>query len=239
MLNIMKRRILLATASTASALAMFGGLSSLGSLSAGCTETPPPEEPDPCNVQIVTLRIYGADLINPNERDKPRPVVVRLYQLATDLRMVNARYNDVLLKDAELLAEDMLKKDEVVVYPNDLVEIKFERIPEATILAGAAMMHGPQGHSWKTYYEFPPMPNTPEACLPTAGNGDAGAPQAFPETAFFVVERKIDNGSQYDESMFPGSRDFRSINLPKRSASPEGFAPGGPATLPPGATGAQ
>ncbi len=224
----MKRRILLASATTLSALGMFGALSGLSSLSTGCTETPPPEEPDPCNVQIVTLRIYGADLINPNENERPRPVVVRLYQLATDLRMLNARYNDVLLRDGELLGEDLLKKDEVVVYPNDMVEIKFERIPEAQYLAAAAMMRTPQGHSWKTYYEFPPMPNTPAACLPTAGQGDAGAPQAFPETAFFVVERKIDNGSQYDESMFPRARDFRSINLPKRSASPEAFGPTAP-----------
>lgn len=224
-LHNMKRRILLASAGTLGALTMFGGLTGLSALSTGCSETPPPEEPDPCNVQIVTLRIYGGDLINPNDADRPRPVVVRLYQLATDLRMQNSRYNDVLLRDAEILGEDMMKKDEVVVYPNDLVEIKFERIPEAQYLAGTAMMHGPQGHSWKTYYEFPPMPNTPEACLPTAGQGDAEAPQAFPETAFFVVERKIDNGSQYDETMFPRARDFRSINLPKRSASPEGFNP--------------
>ena len=198
-------------------------LASLLLATTACSETPPAEEPDPCNVQIVTLRVYGSDLINPNESEKPRPVVVRLYQLASDLRMLNSRYNDILLRDAELLGEDMLKRDEVVVYPNDVVEIKFERIPEAYTLAGAAMMHGPQGHSWKAYYEFPPMPNTPEACLPTAGQDDAEAPQAFPETAFFVVERKLDNGSQYDETMFPNSRDFRKINLPKRSASPETF----------------
>jgi type VI secretion system protein VasD len=220
----MQRRILLASAGLVGATAMFGGLSAISALTMGCSDPPPAQEPDPCNVQIVTLRIYGDDLINPNESDKPRPVVVRLYQLATDLRMQNSRYDDVLLRDAELLGEDMLKKDEVVVFPNDMVEIKFERIPEAFTLAGAAMMHGPQGHSWKTYYEFPPMPNTPDACLPTAGDGDAGAPQAFPETAFFVVGRKIDNGSQYDETMFPNARDFRNINLPKRSASPEGFS---------------
>lgn len=187
-----------------------------------CSNPPPPEEPDPCNVQLVTLRIYGDDLINPNDDERPRPVVVRLYQLANDLRMHNARYNAILLEDEETLGEDMLKRDEVTVYPNDLVEIQFERIPEARYLAGAAMFHGPQGQAWKTFYEFPPMPNAPEACLPTAGDADPQAPQAFPETAFFVVERKIDNGSQFDETMFPDNRDFRSINLPKASAAPDG-----------------
>jgi type VI secretion system protein VasD len=215
----MNRRRLIQSAGCLTASVMLGGL-------VGCSNTPPPEEPDPCNVQMVTLRVFGSDLINPNENERPRPVVVRLYQLANDLRMLNARYDDILLKDAETLGEDVLKKDEVVVYPNDVVEIKFERIPEAYYLGGAAMFHGPQGQSWKTFYEFPPMPNAPEACVKTAGDADPQAPQAFPETAFFVVERKIDNGSQYDETMFPNARDFRSVNLPKSSASSDGAGAG-------------
>jgi type VI secretion system protein VasD len=190
-----------------------------GALTSGCFPEPPPEEPDPCNVQIVTLRIYASDLINPNDDDRPRPVVVRLYQLKSDLKMLNARYDDVLLRDAEILGDDMMQRDEVIVYPNDLVTIEFERIPEARILCGAAMFRTPQGQSWKTYYEFPPMPNTPEEC--SKGVEDPEAPQAFPETAFFVVERKIDNGSQYDETMFPNARPYRKINLPKRSAGVE------------------
>ena len=136
----------------------------------GCFPEPVAPVPDPCNVQIVTLNLYAADLINPNEDDRPRPVVVRLYQLGTDLRMLNAKYDDILLRDAKVLKDDILKVDEIEVFPNDLVEIKFERIPEAVMLAGVALMHDPQGNSWKTYYTFPPMPDTPEAC-------GAGAPE--------------------------------------------------------------
>ncbi|MEM6790901.1 MAG: type VI secretion system lipoprotein TssJ [Myxococcota bacterium] len=190
--------------------------------SAGCAQPPPPVEPDPCNVQIVKLRLYGSDFINPNDAERPRPVVVRLYQLSNDLRMQNASYDDILERDAEVLGEDMLKRDEVQLFPNGVVEVKFERIPEAFYLAGAAMFHGPQGRSWRTFYEFPPMPNAPEACQADAGAEDPAAPQAFPETAFFVVERKIDNGSQFDETMFDTAQDYGAINLPRRSASPEG-----------------
>jgi len=194
-------------------------------LVAACSQPPPPEEPDPCNQQIVTLRIYGDDLINPNENERPRPVHVRLYQLGNDLKLQNAKYNDILLKDVETLGPDMMKKDEVTVFPNDLVEIKFEPIPKDFYLGAAAMFRDPQGQSWKTFYEFPPMPNEPEACAKLAGV-DAGAPQAFPETAFFVVERKIDNGSQYDETMFPQATSIRTVNLPKRSAAADRFSGG-------------
>ncbi len=222
----MRSRFLVGAASTVGAcpLAVLSLV-----LVAACSQPPPPEEPDPCNVQVVTLRIYGDDIINPNEAERPRPVQVRLYQLSNDLRLQNAKYDDILLRDAETLGEDLLKRDEVTVYPNDLVEIKFERIPEAVFLGGAAMFRDPQGQSWKTFYQFPPMPNSPDACLAAAGL-DPGEPQAFPETGFFVVERKIDNGSQYDESMFPHATAIRSINLPKRSAAADTYqpAPSGP-----------
>ncbi|RLB62760.1 MAG: type VI secretion system lipoprotein TssJ, partial [Deltaproteobacteria bacterium] len=138
----MRSRFLVGAASTAGAWSLAA--LSLGLLAA-CAQPPPPEEPDPCNVQVVTLRLYADDIINPNEGDRPRPVQVRLYQLSNDLRLQNAKYDDILLRDAETLGEDMLKRDEVTVYPNDLVEIKFERIPEAVFLGGAAMFRDPQG----------------------------------------------------------------------------------------------
>jgi type VI secretion system protein VasD len=140
------------------------------------------------------------------------------------VRMLNAQYDDILLRDKETLGTDMMKVDEVEVYPNDLVEVKFERIPEAGVLCGAAMFHQPRGQSWKTCYEFPPMPNAPACGAPEA---DAGEPQPTPRTAFFVVESKIDNGSQYDESMFPNATAMRRVALPKRSAASDQFNPGG------------
>jgi type VI secretion system protein VasD len=165
--------------------------------------------------------LYAADNLNPNEAGRPRPVVVRLYQLASDMKMLNARYDDILLKDKEILGPDLLKVDEVEVFPNDLVEVKFERLPEATMLCGAAMFHAPKGQSWKTYFTFPPMPNEPAACA-APDCVDAGPGEANPKTAFFAVESKIDNGSQYDESMFPNSQPIRRVTLTKASAAGQG-----------------
>ena len=195
----------------------------LGAGTIACA-APPAVAPAPCDKQVVTLDIYAADNINPNESARPRPVVVRLYQLQNDVRMLNAQYDDILLHDKDTLGTDMMKVDEVEVFPNDLVEVKFERIPEASVLCGAAMFHQPRGQSWKTFYEFPPMPNAP-SCGEAAA--DAGEPQATPKTAFFVVESKIDNGSQYDETMFPNATSMRRVALPKRSATSDQYNPGG------------
>ncbi|WP_231511720.1 type VI secretion system lipoprotein TssJ [Chondromyces apiculatus] len=184
----------------------------------GCASAPPPEVPEPCDVQMVTLNLYAADNINPNENGNPRPVVVRLYQLKSDVRLENAKYDDVLLKDKDVLQEDIAKMDEVEVFPNDLVEVKFERIKEASHLAGVALFHSPKGNSWKTFYEFPLPPGEAQC----GGRGDdAAAPMADPRVAFFVESTRIDNGAQFDESMFPEATAVRRLNLPKRAAAPE------------------
>ena len=228
-------RMIVARACRASAVAFAAagrvalpavGLVALTTMTTSCP-APPPAVPEPCNKQVVTLMLYAADDVNPNESNRPRPVVVRLYQLANDMKMLNAKYDDILLKDKETLGPDLLKVDEVEVFPNDLVEVKFERIPDAAMLCGAAMFHAPKGQSWKTYYTFPPMPNAPAACA-APDCPDAGAGQANPKTAFFVVESKIDNGSQYDESMFPNATPVRHVTLTKASAS-EQAGPAAPA----------
>src|SRR5262249_47992811 len=128
-------------------------------LASGCSSAePPPAAPKPCDVQAVTLNIYAADNINPNDSGNPRPVVVRLYQLKNDVRMENASYDDILLKDKETLQDDLMKVDELSVFPNDLVQVKFERMKEASVLGGVALFHSPKGNSWKTFYAFPLLP---------------------------------------------------------------------------------
>ncbi len=189
----------------------------------GATCGPPAavEPPKPCDVQIITLNIYAADNINPNENGNPRPVLVQLYQLKNEVRMENATY-DQIYKDAKgTLEDDLLKVDEISIYPNDLVEVKFERLKEASTLAGVALFRGPRGSSWKTFYEFPMMPGE----VSCGGRGqDGGPPEADPRTAFFIEGAKIDNGSQFDETMFPNANPVRKVSLPKKAASPEGAA---------------
>lgn len=194
---------------------LFGAAISV-TVATGCGgSAPPPEEPKPCDKQIVTLDIYAAGNLNPNETGKPRPVVVRLYQLQSDLNLQNARYDDVLLTPDEVLGKDVMKVDEVSVFPNDHLQIKFERIKEAAFLGGVALFHGPKGQSWKTFYEFP-LPPGEAAC---GGRKAAGKAVADPQTSFFLESAKIDNGSQFDESMFPNAKPVRQLNLPKKSAA--------------------
>jgi type VI secretion system protein VasD len=209
---------------TVAALALAGFASGALAVvsSAGCSSPPPAVAPKPCDVQMVTLDIYAADNVNPNENGNPRPVVVKLYQLKNDVKMENATYDEILLKDKEILEDEVLKVDELSVFPNDHVQVKFERMKPASTLAAVALFHSPKGNSWKTFYAFPLPPGE-------AGCGgrevDGGKPEADPKTAFFLESTKIDNGSQFDESMFPNATAVRKVDLPKKSAAPEGAGP--------------
>jgi type VI secretion system protein VasD len=137
------------------------------------------------------------------------------------MRMANASYDDIYLKDKEVLQDDLMKVDDLSVFPNERVDVKFERIKEASTLAGVALFHSPKGQSWKTFYAFPLPPGEAQCGGRTE---DAGPPQADPKVTFFVESTKIDNGSQFDESMFPDASAIRKIDLPKRSASSQGPA---------------
>ncbi len=185
-------------------------------LASGCSAAPVPEAPKPCDKQIVTLDIYAAGNVNPNENGNPRPVVIRLYQLQSDLNLQNARYDDILLRSDKTLGKDVVKVDELSVYPNDHVQVKFERNKAAAYLGGVALFHGPRGQSWKTFYEFPLAPG--EAVCGGRGE-DAGAGVADPRATFFVESSKIDNGSQFDESQFRSARPVRKLNLSKSAAA--------------------
>jgi type VI secretion system protein VasD len=219
-----RRSRLLILAAAALLAASTGALAAAGCGGNGAE----PKAPEPCDVQMVTLNIFAADNINPNENGNPRPVVVRLYQLKNEVRLENARYDDVLLDDKKVLEDDIMKVDEVEVFPNDLVEVKFERLKPASHLAGVALFHGPKGNSWKTFYAFPLPPGE----VKCGGRGeDGGAPEADPRVAFFIDATKIDNGSQFDESMFPDAGAMRRVNLPKKSAAPEPAAAATPAPV--------
>jgi type VI secretion system protein VasD len=210
--------------SRAFAVALLGA-AALGATASGCADEPAVPK-KVCDKQFVTLQIYGSGTVNPNERGNPRPVRVRIYQLANELKLTNARYDDILLKEEATLGEDVVKADDITVFPNDLVEIKFERDKAADFLGGVAFFHQPVGQAWKTFFEFPPIPGDGNC----GQQGDA-APQNDVRVQFFIDENKIDNGSQFDESMFPRSQSIRKIQLPKKSAAggDSGGAPAAPA----------
>ncbi len=184
----------------------------------------PIREPDKCKLQMVDMTLIGSERINQTESGEPRPVQVRIYQLATDVRLNNANFRDLWKDDKNTLKEDLIKTEELTVYPDSRTDVKFERDEKAMYIAAVALFRTPKGRSWYTVLELPPPPGKGECSNagPTADGPDAGdAGKATPTNPHFVIwvdGSKIDEGSDHADD-FPVSG--RHIQTRLKFSSPE------------------
>ncbi|HEX2673665.1 MAG TPA: type VI secretion system lipoprotein TssJ, partial [Polyangiaceae bacterium] len=113
---------------------LLSGLLAAGGISGCSTPQAPAKEAGKCTLQIVTASIISSPHINPTELGEPRPVQVRIYQLKGDIRFQNASFEEIWKKDKETLQGDLVKVDELSVYPNTRTQAKFERDESAQFM---------------------------------------------------------------------------------------------------------
>ena len=188
----------------------------------------PIQEPKKCNLQIASATIISSPYLNPTTTGEARPVQVRLYQLKTDARLQNASFDDVWNHDKEALADDIVKMDEVSVYPNTRSEYRFERDESALYIAAVALFRVPKGHSWFTTFEFPPAPGKGDCgmkdCEGPGCDGGGGA-VLNPKYYFYVETSRIDDGSDHADE-YPEGRSLQVVHLKGAGSKPN--APPGP-----------
>jgi type VI secretion system protein VasD len=179
-------------------VAMAASALTLGALEACGQTIVPVKEPDNCKLQVVNLAILASPRINLANNGEARPVQVRIYQLATDVRLNNASFEQVWKDDKNTLKDDLIKVEELSVYPDSRTDIKFERDEKAQMLAAVALFRTPKGRSWYTVLELPPAPGK-GACTANCPSGDCAdagtTPQLNPHFVIWVDGSKIDEGS--------------------------------------------
>jgi type VI secretion system protein VasD len=182
----------------------------------------PPKEPEPCKQQILTLTIIASPRINLANNGEARPVQLRIYQLATDVRLNNASFEEMWKKDKETLQEDFLKYEELSVYPDSRTDIRFERDERALVLGAVALFRQPKGRSWYTILELPPPPGK-GACQPYCPGGVCGdggeeaGPAINPHFIIWVDGSRVDEGSDHIDD-YPESGRRQELRLPFRGA---------------------
>lgn len=191
---------------------------------------PPAKEGKKCEVQQVSLSIIAAPLINPTLDGEPRPVQMRIYQLKDDVHLQSATFEQVWKDDAAALPADILKRDDLFVYPNTLTHVKFDRDPAAQQVVGAALFRNPKGRSWFVSFELPPAPGKGDCAVPGCEDGKCGA-NANPSFALWVDATRVDDGADHKDDVSDGRR-IRVVHLSKPApAGPSG--PPGPPGAPP------
>jgi type VI secretion system protein VasD len=163
--------------------------------------TPPPETPKACPPQHVTVSLLAASAINPTPTGAPRPVVVRIYQLKNDARLYNAAFEQVWHDDKTALGDDVVKVDEVELYPGTRQDVKFDRSEPVQHLAAVALFQEPKGRSWFSMFDLPPPPEAGKcdqrAC--SADDDDDCATRASDtgHYSFWLEGSKVDDGVEH------------------------------------------
>jgi type VI secretion system protein VasD len=198
-------------------------LALLGSAGCGGEPTPPPAAPGKkCEVQVVSLSVVASPSINPTLDGETRPVQLRIYQLKDDVRLQAATFEQVWKDDATILGPDIVKKDEVFVYPNTRTDVKFDRDANASFIVGAALFRNPKGRSWFVSFELPPAPGKGDCLVPGCEDGKCGT-NVNPKFSLFVDATRVDDGADHLGDVTDGRR-IRVITLSKPVAAPPASA---------------
>ncbi len=182
---------------------LAGALAAGLTLVSACAETiPPPATPKKCPPMNVTLSLLASPAINLTPTGSPRPVVVRVYQLKNDSRLYNASFEDVWHDDKTSLGDDVVKVDEVEIYPATRADVKFERTEPVAHVAVVAIFQEPKGRSWFSIFDLPPPPEDGKcdkaACSPEGDDDDCETRASDTgQYSFWIDGSKVDDGVEH------------------------------------------
>ncbi len=187
-------------------------------------------QPKQCELQIVGLTVMASPIINPTEAGETRPVQLRIYQLKSSIRLENASFEQVWKQDKEILKEDIVKVDELSIFPDSRTDVKFERAKDALNVVAVALFRNPKGRSWYTVFELPPEPGKgacglavdPASCPDGKCPDGGGAPVLNPKYSVWIDQNRVDVGDDHLDEYPDGGR-VQTVHLTgASSASPAG-----------------
>jgi type VI secretion system protein VasD len=203
-------------------------LTSAAAASCGAAAAPVVEAKK-CEIQTVSMSVIASPRINPTLDGEARPVQMRIYQLKDDVRLQSASFEAVWKEDAKALAGDIVKRDEIFVYPSTRTDFKFDRDPTALHVVGAALFREPKGRSWFMSFDLPPPPGKGDCSIPGCTGPNCGA-NPNPRFSMWLDETRVQDGAGHLDDVRDGTR-VRVIQL--TTPSPEAAASGAsPSTLP-------
>jgi type VI secretion system protein VasD len=130
----------------------------LALLMGGCPKPPPSPvaPPPPCtDPEPVRLYLSGTERLNPGEHGEPLATVVRVYQLKASGHLNEANFEDILDRDKQTLAEELVASKEMTLNPGDQLDPQIVRGDGAAWIGVVALFRQPAGTSWRALYRLP------------------------------------------------------------------------------------
>jgi type VI secretion system protein VasD len=189
--------------------------SAIGALFAiACSSSQPPPEapakPEKCAEPRPRVTVTASEQVNAGPDGRGLPVQVRLYQLKSEAKLLNAFFEEVWNDDAKTLEGDLLGKRELTAFPGKSQELVLEPLPDSRVLGAVALFREPRGRDWFVNYDLP-LPAQEPPC-----------PPAEPRISIWLDRMKIQDGEGRVEAAGGASQGETAPSSSDRSSSGEG-----------------
>jgi type VI secretion system protein VasD len=123
---------------------------------AACKSAPPPPPPP----TVVRITVSALDQANPDQRGRPSPVVVRVYELKTTAAFDSADFFTLYGKDQATLGGDLNAKNEFLLKPGDSRSVEQVVQPGTKFVAVVAAYRDIERSRWRATAPVPPNQTT-------------------------------------------------------------------------------
>lgn len=122
-------------------------------LLSGCFGKKPPAPPQAADLDMAT--VASADL-NPDSTGRASPLVLRIYALRSLAEFDKADFFALYEKDEQILAADLVKRDELVLKPGQTTTLKREFAPDVQFIAVVGAYRDVERSTWRATLPLPP-----------------------------------------------------------------------------------
>ena len=98
---------------------------------------------------LISAALQATTSINPDARNRPSPVVIRVYELKTPAAFESADFFSLFDKDQTTLGADMVAREEFTMRPGDSKNINRELKPDTRFIAVFAVFREVEKSTWR------------------------------------------------------------------------------------------
>lgn len=106
----------------------------------------------------LDLSIRAGDTVNPDDKGRASPVLIRLYELKTPTTFEQADYYSLESSDRTLLTQDLLARDEFILRPGEFQNVERKLNPDTQALGFLVGYRELGKATWRSVYKLPPAP---------------------------------------------------------------------------------
>ncbi len=125
----------------------------------GCSSPPPKPPPAVVPARALEISVRADPALNPDPRDRPSPVVVRVYELKGEQSFAAADFFSLFEKDQATLGADMASRDELQLRPGQAVSLPPRELkPDVRAVGVFVAYRDVERSRWRAVHVLPPPP---------------------------------------------------------------------------------